>query len=292
MSQQQTIWPNFFAVGPPKAGTTSLYAHLKVHPQIFLPEVKEPNYFSTRPDISFEDYARLYRGAQGFPAVGDMTPFYLWDENTPHNIQAVAPAAKIIIMLRDPIARAYSHFLMYRRTGVDPEPSFESALRRRDNKADKLWEFSHEYIELGMYCGQVQRYQDVFGSGHVLTLLFDDLAKNPRELFARIACHIGVDPEPLEKQDVGEARNSFRMARFHRLYGIVRGSRLKKTLMPHLPERAQNWLRESPVLYGAGNKPQIDNRSRRLLQDIYDPDISRLEKLLGQNLPELRNSWV
>ena len=292
MSSQETNWPNFFAVGPPKAGTTSLYAHLKGHPQVFLPEVKEPNYFSTRPGISLEDYRRLYRNAEGFPAIGDMTPFYLWDENTPRRIHAVSPGAKIIVILRDPIARAFSHYLMLRRTGTDPEPSFEKALQRLERRDDRLWEYSHEYVELGMYHGQVQRYLDVFGPKQVLTVLFDDLARNPRELFSQIAGHLGIDSEPLEKGDIGEARNSFRTARFQSLYLRLRDSRAKKFMMQHLPERVQNWLRESPVLYGKGNRPELDRASKKLLQEIYEPDVSRLEKLLGRSIPELRKSWA
>jgi hypothetical protein len=292
MSSQETIWPNFFAVGPPKAGTTSLYAHLKKHPQVFLPDVKEPNYFSTRSGISLENYRRLYRDARKYPAIGDMTPYYLWDENTPRNIHAVSPDAKIIIMLRDPIARAYSHFLMYQRTGVDTEPSFEKALRRHDDKSDKLWEFSHEYIELGMYCGQVERYLKVFGESQVLAVLFDDLTKDPQDLFARIAGHLGIDPEPLTRENLSEARNAFRTPRFQNLYRMVRDSQAKKVLMQYLPEPAQEWLRESPVLYGAGKRPMLDDASRRLLQEIYEPDICRLEKLLGRDLPELRKSWA
>jgi hypothetical protein len=291
MSSPQTIWPNFFAVGPPKAGTTSLYAHLKGHPEVFLPDVKEPNFFSTRPCISLRDYQQLYQGAAGFPAIGDMTPYYLWDENTPRNIHAVSPGAKIIIVLRDPVARAYSHFLMYRRTGVDSEPSFEKALRRCENRDDELWEFSHEYVELGLYHLPVQRYLDVFGPDHVLIVLFDDLADNPKEFFAQIACHLRIDPAPLEGERVGEARNAFRTPRFQGLYRMVRDSRAKKVLMQSLPERAQSWLRESPMLYGAGNRPALDNAARKLLQEIYDPDISGLETLLGRNFPELRKSW-
>lgn len=292
MSSQETIWPNFFAVGPPKAGTTSIYAHLKGHPQVFLPDVKEPNYFSTRPGISFEDYRRLYWNAARFPAIGDMTPYYLWDEKTPRNIRVVSPGAKIIIVLRDPIARAYSHFLMYRRTGIDPEPSFEKALRRCDNRDDRLWEFSHEYVELGMYHRPVQRYMDVFGPGRVLTLLFDDLARNPREFFAQIAHHLGIDPQPLETEDVGAARNTFRTPKFQNLYRRVRQSPAKKVLMQCLPERAQHWLRESPMLYGVGKRPALDNAARKILQEIYDPDLCRLERLLGRKLPELRKSWA
>jgi hypothetical protein len=292
MNFEETIWPNFFAVGPPKAGTTSLYAHLRRHPQVFLPDVKEPNYFSTHPSIAFEDYRRLYRNAAGFHAIGDMSPFYLWDENAPRNIHAVSPGARIIIVLRDPVARAYSHYLMYQRTGVDPEPSFERALRRRDDKCDRLWEYSHEYVELGMYCGQVQRYLDVFGEAQVLTVLFDDLARNPQDLFIQIAGHIGIDPALLALDNVGEAYNKFRTPRFRSLYGAIRDSRAKKLVMQYLPEEMQNWLRQSPLLYGTGNRPALDDASRKLLREIYDPEISRLEKLLGRNFPELRKSWA
>lgn len=292
MRSQDTNWPNFFAVGPPKAGTTSLYAHLKSHPQVFLPEVKEPNYFSTRPSISLEEYRRLYLKAASFRAIGDMSPFYLWDENAPRNIHAVSPDAKIIIVLRDPVARAYSHFLMYQRTGVDPETSFERALRRHDNHDDRLREATREYVELGMYCSQVQRYFDVFGPDRVLILLFDDLSRNPRELFAKVAVHIGIDPQPLEKANVEEVRNSFRTPRFGPLYRRLQASRARKALMRSLPERAQTWLRESSVLYAPGKRPALDDGSRRMLQEIYDPEICRLEKLLGREIPELRKSWA
>jgi hypothetical protein len=292
MSSQETIWPSFFVVGPPKAGTTSLYTHLKKHPQVFLPEVKEPNFFATGHTMTQEEYRRLYRKAAGYTAVGDMSPYYLWDENSPRYIHEAVPGARIIAILRDPVARAFSHYLMYVRKGADPEPSFEKALRRLDNQADKLWDYSNEYVGLGMYCGQVQRYLDVFGANQVLVMLFEDLIHNPQEFSARIAKHIGVDPGPLAQEDLGEARTAFRTPRFGNLYSMVRDSRAKQVLMRYLPERVQNWLRESPVLYGQGNRPVLDDASRKLLQGIYDPDIGRLEKLLGRNLPELRKSWA
>jgi Sulfotransferase family len=218
----------------------------------------------------------------------------LWDENTPRKIHAVSPAAKIIVTLRDPVARAHSHFLNLRRTGLELEPSFEKALRRLENKTDPLWKYSHEYVELGMYCGQIRRYLDVFGPAQVLVLLTDDLASDPLETFARIAQYLGIDPEPFQRDDLAEAHNSFRTPRLGGLYALVRDSWVKKAVMQHLPDKVQGWLRESPMLfnYEAGKRPVLDETSRKMLQEIYDPEICRLEKLLGRQFPELRKSWV
>jgi hypothetical protein len=122
---QNAIWPNFYIVGAPKCGTTSLYEYLKPHPQVFFPNIKEQNFFSTPPppnaqlfDLRYcgssEEYQLLYQGAEKFDAIGDASPSYLWDENACRRIHAACPKAKIIIILRDPAARAYSHFLSTR----------------------------------------------------------------------------------------------------------------------------------------------------------------------------------
>jgi Sulfotransferase domain len=292
LDSRKMNWPNFFAVGPPRSGTTSLYVQLKRHPQVFLPEVKEVNYFSTRTDITFSHYRRLYQNAHGFPAIGDISPYYLWDKNAPRKIHAVSPAAKIIFTLRDPIERAFSQYLQYRRAGSEPQPSFESALRRLDNKGDKLREYSCEYVELGMYSEHVQRYLDVFGPSKVLILLTEDLSRDPRELFLRIATHLGIDPDPFTGDSLGEAYNAFRLPRFRRLYHIIGTSRTKQIVMEFLPGRLKHWLKESPLLYARAQKPRLDDGARKLLQEIYDPDIIRLENLVGRKFPELRQSWA
>lgn len=241
--------------------------------------------------MTFQHYRRLYRNAAGFPAIGDITPLYLWDQNTARNIHEFSPNAKIIVTLRDPIARAFSQFLQYQREGTEPERSFEKAIRRYDNKQDRLWEHSHEYIEMGMYCEQVQRYLEVFGAGQVLILLTEDLSRNPKEFFLSIANHLGIDPEPLMQENLGEAHNAFRIPRFGKLYHVIGGSRTKDFVMEYLPDRLKHWLKESPALYAAAKKPRLEEGARKLLQERYEPDISCLEKLLQRELPELRMSW-
>jgi hypothetical protein len=293
------IWPNFFIVGASKCGTTSLYAHLKRHPQVFVPEVKEPNYFSTdappgEPILPIgkatnrDEYERLFQDAQGYRAIGDMSTAYLWDPNVPGRIRQTCPDAKIIIMLRDPVMRAHSQYLMYLSHGDEPSPSLWEALQadEKRNKTSRLSSFL--YLERGLYCEQVRRYFDTFGEERVLVLLFDDLVRNPDELFAQVARHIGVDPALFGSTDLSEAHNTFNMARFMTAYKIAGYLGLRSWL---LPQSVRTWLRRSPWLFGK-EKPPVDDASRRFLQRTYDSDIRQLEDLLGRKLPELRKSWV
>ena len=298
MTSDNFIWPNFFIVGASKCGTTSLYAHLKKHPQVFLPEIKEPNYFSTDAppgepilpigkSTTLEEYRALYRPAAGFRAIGDMSTAYVWDKNVPGRIREVSPDAKIIIMLRDPVMRAHSQYLMYLSHGGDPSQSLWEALQRDKNRNKSSRLSSFLYLERGLYFEQVQRYFDVFGRDRVLVLLFDDLTVQPGAVFKRVAEHIGIEPDQFGSMDLSEVHNSFNMAKFMTAYKIAGYLGLRTKL---LPKSARQWLKQSPFLFDK-KKPPVDEESRRYLQHIYGPDIVRLEELLGRKLPELRKSW-
>jgi len=305
MAGEGSTYPNFFVIGAMKAGTTSLYEHLRKHPQVFLPELKEPHYFSDcvpPPHIRYEvardyycsrnrsEYLRLYEGATAFPAIGDASPSYLWDENAPGRIHAECPRAKIIVILRDPVLRAHSQYLMNLLGGSESLP-FPQALKEDGARKVRTWWAARLYVDLGLYHDQLRRYLDLFGSDNVLVLLFDDLKRNPEELFSRVARHIGIDPLVLPPTDLSEVHNSYRMPRASGFYRFARRTISKDWRRRVLPAPVQNFLRYSPLLYGR-KKPPLDSESRRILQDIYDPEISAVEKLLGRKFPELRKSWV
>jgi hypothetical protein len=286
-------WPNFFVVGAAKAGTTSLYTHLKRHPDVFLTDVKESAYFS--PEIRagihrdlYRDpgrYRAMYAGANRCKAVGEVSSTYLATEGTPARIREVRRDARIVIILRDPVERAFSHYLFYRTTRDETTgESFAEALRRYENTSAKGWWMSAEYIEHGLYHSQVRRYFDAFGSEQVLVLLFDDLAKNPNELLARIARHIGVDPGFFAGLDLSEARNPYYVpkssaVRWVQTHGLTR--LLPRSLV----------LAVRPLFFNM-KKPGLDDQSRRFLQELYAPEVTGLEELLGRKLPELRRTWV
>jgi len=283
-------WPNFFVVGAQKAGTTYLYHTLKRHPEAFLPRQKELRYFQPghQDSASLDRYRALYADATGYKAIGEITPFYLFDPDVPARIRQVCPDAKIIIVLRDPIERAYSHYLDRRRDSddrFDHAESFREALRRYNDRSASEWRFSQEYIEHGFYYEQVRRYLETFGRDRVLILLFDDLAKNSNELLMRVARHIGVDPGFFAELDVSQPRHPYAVPRFAATSWLQR-QKIAKLRVVRSVGRA---LR--PILYDM-KKPPMDEESLRQLQQLFEPDVTRLEELLGRKLPELRKTWL
>lgn len=298
LQQSQSLtdvnWPNFYAVGGVKAGSTFLYKHLKRHPEVFLPTEKELMFFQPeRSDsTSLEEYRALYADGAGYKARGEITPHYLVDPNVPGRIREVEPEAKIIIVLRDPVDRAYSHYWNERRYYWDSR-SFREAVRRYENESadeerrqsmpELRWR-SQNYVEEGFYYEAVRRYFDAFGREQVLVLLFDDLTRNPNAVLMRIAEHIGVDPGFFDGLDVSENPNPYRMPKSRAILFIERHS-----LAGWIPSRLRHAVR--PFVYNL-RKPHMDNETQRKLQNLYHPDISRLEELLGQKLPELRKSWI
>ena len=122
--------PNFIIVGAPKAGTTSLYHYLSEHPQVFMSDPKEVNFFSKEEieaqglyyqDFKAKDlnsYEKLFNEGIGKKAVGEGSVSYLFYPDTPAKIKASIPEVKIIILLRNPVERGYSHYLMDYRMGL------------------------------------------------------------------------------------------------------------------------------------------------------------------------------
>lgn len=301
VNDTEFVWPNFYVVGGQKCGTTSLWAHLKQHAQVYLPAVKEPHFFAntkgtqrdpgqSRFPGDLDTYQALYRPGRQFRAIGDASPSYLCDEDAPRLIHEVCPEAKIIIMLRDPIERAYSHYLMPVMRNDESLPFLE-AVRQDYTRQEKGWGKSRAYVELGLYYTPVRRYIEMFGKNHVKVILFDELIKDPHNLLSSVATHLGIDPNGFNQADISTVYNSFREVRFRKLYNLATSLIGTDVRQKYLPPAVQKWLAHSPFLYRS-RKPARSAEASMYLQQIYEPDICKLEDLLGRKLPELRKSWV
>ena len=126
--------PNFMCIGASKSGTTSLYDILKQHSNIFLPTFKEPHFFDISPvyehGISWYDKT-YFSGVKKEKCIGDFTPTYLFDKYAPERIlSSLGKNVKFIIILRNPVDRAYSHYLHSKRD-LHEHLSFEDALKKR-----------------------------------------------------------------------------------------------------------------------------------------------------------------
>jgi Sulfotransferase family len=294
------VWPNFFIVGAAKAGTTSLYAGLREHPEVFMSYPKEPHHFTqVNPPHQlrwhFEGYTdphrylRLFAGSDSFKAVGEASTSYLWHPQVARRIRKQVPGARIIISLRDPVERAYSHYLMHVREGIQ-SLRFYDALVEDMKRTDEAWAISHFYVGKGCYAKQVRRYLEVFGRDRVKIVLFDDLKRDPGAKMREVVRFLGLDPAPLARIDAARVSNPYRASR-GRWAEFLAGNRLSRMLGETIvPRRLGSFIYEHFLLKGA-DKPPMDPRALALLLEIYEPEVDELERMVGRKMPELRRTW-
>ncbi len=285
------VWPNFFIVGAAKSGTTSLYNYLNQHPDVYMSEVKEPHWFSrvepnpeqlVYPVASEEEYFALFEGWQGERAVGEASPSYLWSSAAPRRIEESVPGAKIIVMLREPVGRAFSHYLGDVREGLQRLP-FYDALEEDYASQRKGWGISHLYVELGLYCQQVSRYLERFGRENVLVLFFEEFVADVVSTLRVIAEFLGVDSDVVANIRYWERHNPFAVPRGEVARLIFRARTPRELARRHLPQNLKNFLRD--LLLRRGEKPDLEPEALEFLRQIYAPERACLEETLGRKLP-------
>lgn len=298
--------PNFFIVGAPKCGTTALYTYLDAHPDVFMPEVKEPNHFGlsdhTGNPSRFGDeaaYRALFAGATTQRRIGEATPRYLRSAAAARDIHAFAPDAKIIIMLRDPVSLLQSTFWHYRSVGRETARSLADALQQEAARAA-----GHAappsgglkppvYRELPCFSAHVRRYFDQFGRENVHVILMDDLRHDTPTVYRQVCTFLGIDPTFAPDFRVVNPSKQVRSEALQRL--LVRLNltplQLKNSRAAYLMGRVvPRPLRRAGVglarrLYTAERRqPPIDPDLRRRLQADYRAEVEALAALLGRDL--------
>jgi hypothetical protein len=282
-----TPGPNLFVVGAAKAGTTSLWWYLDKHPEILMSKVKEPHFFSrggthrvATPVKDPERYARLFARGAGRRYRGEASPSYLVDPETPGRIRAAAPAARIVVALRDPVERAWSNYLMSVRNGYERR-SFEDALGQEFAEPQPdVFVQPPPYFDRGIYAEPVRRYLDTFdGAAHVL--FFEEFVADVRGTMARLFEWLGLDPSPAEtlREEPVFPYQVPRNALARVLLGTP-GSHLVGDAVLRGP--ARRWAQRALL---RREKPELDPATRRMLRERYRPHDERLRALLGRPLP-------
>jgi hypothetical protein len=291
------IWPNFFIVGAPKAGTTSLYEYLQKIPSVYMSPVKEPFYFLPNSSLipggvritDKEKYLNLFRDAIGYAAIGEASPAYLIHPDSARLIHDVVPYAKIIIILRDPIERAFSHYLMYLRYGESlPFIDAIEAEIVTQSKKPVPGELRRRYITQSLYTDNVKRYFDTFGKENVKVLIFEEFVQDTKGALQEILKFLNVDFQSIP-DTVQEAHNPYLAVRSQTLarvlgrvywagekYSVV--SMILRTLLPLKGLIYRLTLKKY-------TKPKITPEERAFLENIFHDDIKKLSSLLGRPLP-------
>ena len=218
--------PNFFIVGAPKCGTTSLHEYLQRHPDVFMPFFKEPHYFGSDLEGSrFRQfrgkparYLKLFRDARGEKRIGESSPWYLVSQRAAEEIQAYDPTAKIIIMLRNPIDMMYSMWSQFRYSGNEQIESFETALAAEtDRRAGRrIRRAAHCitglcYRDMARYVEQVPRYFNRFGRENVLVIIFDDFRADTRAVFRSVLDFLELDSNITMSFDIHNPNKEVRL---------------------------------------------------------------------------------
>jgi len=212
------VRPNLFIVGAPKCGTTAWYEYLRDHPDIFLPERKEPHYFCTdfpnqRRVRTEKDYLELFSGVASESIVGEASASYLYSKEAARNLREFAPDAKILIFVRDRPGFLFSWHNQLLNNGVENRPDFEEAWRlsgRRapDDHGPACDEKSFlDYRAIGYLGEQVDRFFRQFPTNQIRVFGYDDWRRDPRATYCEIMRFLALrDDGRKEFARVNEAR--------------------------------------------------------------------------------------
>ena len=308
--------PNFFIVGAAKSGTTSLYEYLKLHPEVYMAPIKETHHFSTdidntkfRPnyarslnkDLSkflgsdmeegifhafvkdWDDYVQLFKKVENEKAIGEVTNSYLHSTVAAENIRKKFPDAKIIMMLRNPVDRAFSHYLMDLRIGYETE-DFMPALKKDMARNPKGWGISNMYIEIGRYYDQVKRFKNVFPENQLRIYLFDDFVENPEATMKDIFRFLSVSEET--DIDFGKKYNPSFIPKNKLISRLNTQKRVKDWLKGVLPKSVKSKFKKT--FYTDKDLPKMKPEERKFLIEIFREDVTKLSQLLNRDL----SSWL
>lgn len=287
--------PNFLIIGAAKAGTTALYEYLKQHPQIYMSHEKEPKFFALEGEkldfggphdqeninrtaiTDIEAYRKLFQGVSNEIAIGEASPLYLYSPKAPGRIKNYIPDAKLIAILRNPVDRAYSGYMMHVGLGWETTSDFTQALQEEEMRIRNNWGWGH-YVNVGFYYMQLKRYFDTFNPNQIKVYLYEDLNANPIAMLQDIFQFLNVDesfvPDITIKHNIsGIPKNNF--------LGVLINS--VKPLNPILKQVFPSGIRQN-IKNQVLVKPQLSMDVRKQLIEVYREDILNLQDLIHRDL--------
>jgi len=281
--------PDFLLVGAARSGTTTMYRWLSDHPGVFMTEPKEPGYFVDRFGVSDAvEYEKLFEGAGGRLA-GEATTMYLASPESPERIRSAVGDVPILVLLRDPVARAFSLYTWMHQNGWEPIGDFDAALEAEPGRAARPESIArykqclcdYLYFGSGLYSRQIATYQALFSSVHVL--LLEDLYGDPQGSFDRTCDFLGIPRHPVRRpgrSNVGRRPRSPRLQLVTRRAilacedGTSAAGRLAKSALWQVVR----------VNVRMGREVQIPPGTAARLREAYAEDIGRTAELIGRDL--------
>jgi len=294
--------PDFVVIGAAKAGTTTLHAYLRDHPQVYMAEPKEPEFFAR--DMQWKKgikwYRSLFREATRDMHVGEASTKYSNDAAFPdaaNRLTQTLDRPKLIYMVREPVSRAYAHWQQRIKTrqnvGYEVDPThaetFEKAISR-----------SNEYLAGSDYHRQLLRYLNCgIPLSRIQVIVFEEFAASPHHHLRMLAEFLGIAPEPFDEME--ERKTNVAAEHFERHVRLelrrkllqVPGTKALNEIVPvRMKEFGYTCLRRSIVgerICRQLTPPRMKGATRRELNEYFQPSVNRLEKLLGREFRAWRD---
>ncbi|MGJ8677694.1 MAG: sulfotransferase family protein [Akkermansiaceae bacterium] len=297
--------PDFIIIGAAKSGTTSLQEYLAQHPETFFPTSKEPNYFAlanrklplpgpvspkvlqaliySRSYTDFNDYQSIFKNAKEGEKKGEASVRYLYFAGASKLIKETIPDVKLVVVLRDPVSRLYSHYCMNRQYQLETLDVLD-AIAAEPERIAKGWGWDWHYTGLGMYEKQLRRYYDLFPKEQIKVLLYDDFVDKPVETTQEICEFIGVSSEFIpDMSKRGKVAYRGRHKALDRWLHWPSKSRraLHKVIPPEIMQPALQRIRE----WNSAPIPKLDVGMRQEIAKHFEKDIEKLSDLLDREIP-------
>ncbi len=300
--------PDFFIVGHAKSGTTALYSMLKPHPQIFLPNSKEPWFLADelrertppRPEgtpATLEQYRRWFAGAAPGQRVGEASALYLWSRTAAERIAEVQPEAQIIAILREPASFLRSLHMQFVETYVEVEADLGRALaledvRRQGREIPRhtYWPKALLYSEHVHYVDLLRRYHDRFGRERVLVLIYDDFLSDNEGTVRAVQRFLGVDDTLPIHTTTANPTVRVRSPRLHHAVHAVSVGRgtaslaVKTVLKAAIPTRIRRpLLRKTKQSLVFAEPAPADEELMLALRRRFKPEVEALSEYLDRD---------
>lgn len=297
--------PTFFIIGAARSGTTALVEMLRQHPGVFVTDPKEPNFLAlANTELDFKgpgddlmvkrysvtdpaQYSLLYRGTGAKAARGDASTSSLYySDATVDNLNRYFPDARLVVILREPVARAFSAFSYLRMRGFEPRADFLGAVKdeREGLRAD--WHHLWHYVEMGRYARQLRPFIERLGSEQIRVLFYDDLCREPLEVARSTFSFLGVDPGVKVTAKRVNVSGEPRSVTVQRAIGRMEGEhRIRSATRVVVPYRLTERVKRLNL-----HHQQIPREVAETLRPVFRSEMSELADLLVSAYPDIAAS--
>ena len=295
--------PQFLLIGAARAGTTAIYSYLRQCPDIFMPRLKEPNFFAFEgqtlacrgPGADYinnsvtrlAEYRDLFATSPPGAVLGEASPLYLFAKQAAARIRHHTPEARLVVVLRNPVDQAFSHFMYATKQRIEPLTDFVAALAAEDQRLADGWQPLFGYSRFPRYAEQLARYLALFPRDQILIRLYEEFERDPATLMQDILGHIGVTsgfrPDMAVKHNAGGVPKNRIFQDF-----LMKSNPVTRAIGLVVPQETRLRIRDRLAGFNLKRDETMPPEARAILLNRLGDQIKALQPMIDRDL----SAWL